>query len=93
MAEWTQLLESNKFLKENILDKHYNQYLQLFRYLDNENMHKVDLLIPSPSHAVSQDVTQFYDMFEKICKTMAELETLYQNKDLLKILKKIPDLV
>jgi hypothetical protein len=32
-------------------------------------------------------------MYEKIMKTMGELETIYQNKDLLKILKKIPDLV
>ena len=67
--------------------------MNLFRYLDNENMLKVDLLIPSPQHAVSQDVTQFYEMYEKIMKTMGELETIYQNKDLLKILKKIPDLV
>ncbi len=32
-------------------------------------------------------------MFEKITKAMLELEKLYENKDLLNILKKIPDLV
>ena len=32
-------------------------------------------------------------MFEKITKAMLDLEKLYENKDLLNILKKIPDLV
>lgn len=32
-------------------------------------------------------------MFEKLTKAMIELEKLYDNKDLLKILKKIPELI
>ena len=52
MTEWQQLVESNKNLKQ-ILDKHYNQHQPLIKYLDNENFLKVDLLTPSPSHAVS----------------------------------------
>ena len=46
-----------------------------------------------PSHYLSQDVETFYAEFNKITALMAELETLYEKKDLTKILKRIPELI
>jgi hypothetical protein len=46
-----------------------------------------------PSHYLSQDVETFYSEFNKITALMAELETLYEKKDLTKMLKRIPELI
>jgi hypothetical protein len=46
-----------------------------------------------PFHYVSQDVENFYAEFNKIIALMAELETLYEKKDLIKILKRMPELI
>jgi hypothetical protein len=42
---------------------------------------------------VGLDVKEFYEMFEKSMKAMIELEKLYESKDLVKMLKKIPELL
>jgi hypothetical protein len=46
-----------------------------------------------PSHYLSQDVEKFYSEFNKITAFMTEIETLYEKKDLSKILIKSPELI
>jgi hypothetical protein len=46
-----------------------------------------------PSNYLSQDVETFHSEFNKITSTMAELETLFETKDLKQILKRIPELI
>jgi hypothetical protein len=46
-----------------------------------------------PSHYLSQDVETFYTEFNKITALMADLETLYEKKDLTNILKRNSELI
>ncbi len=55
MKEWKTLVENVKNLK-SIIDKHYKKHENLIKYLDNENLLKVDLAIKPIKHNVSEDV-------------------------------------
>ncbi len=55
MDECKTLVENVKKLK-SIIDKHYKKHEHLIKYLDNENLLKVDLAIKPPKHNVSEDV-------------------------------------
>ena len=63
MDEWKALVEKVKSLK-SIIDKHYHKHEPLIKYLDNENLLKVDLGVKAPNHNVSEDVKNFIQLAE-----------------------------
>jgi hypothetical protein len=52
MNEWKILVENVKSLK-SIIENHYSKHEPLIKYLDNENLLKVDLAVQAPTHNVS----------------------------------------
>ena len=52
MNEWKLVSENFKGLN-SIIEKHYSKHQHLIRYLDNENLMKIDLTVKEPSHNVS----------------------------------------
>jgi hypothetical protein len=59
-----------------IIKQKYSKHHPLIKYLDNENLHKVDLTVQSPLHNVSMDAEKFDEMYETITKTMDEIDIL-----------------
>lgn len=92
MNEWKTLVENASNIKQ-IIDKHYRKHESLIKYLDNENLLKVDLRVKAPLQNISEDVQNFDEKFEQINAIMEHLEKLYQEKELLPILEKIPLLI
>jgi hypothetical protein len=52
MNEWKILVENLKSLR-SIIEKYYSKHEPLIKYLDNENLLKVDLAVQAPTHNVS----------------------------------------
>jgi adenylate kinase family enzyme len=52
MNEWKILDENFKSLRE-IIEKYYSKHEPLIKYLDNENLLKIDLAVQAPAHNVS----------------------------------------
>jgi hypothetical protein len=63
MNEWKIIVENVKRLK-GIIEKHYTKHDPLIKYLDNENLFKVDMAVQAPSYNVSLDVEGFKERFE-----------------------------
>ncbi len=63
MDEWKALVEKVKSLK-SIIYKHYIKHEPLIKYLDNENLLKVDLTVKAPKYNVSEDVKNFIQLAE-----------------------------
>lgn len=51
------------------------------------------MTVSAPSHNVSEDVEKFNEEITKINQTMAELDILFQDKQLPQILQNIPQLI
>ena len=92
MNDWKILVENTSKLNQ-IIKQQYSKHHPLIKYLDNENLLKVDLAVLAPAYNVSQDVEKFEKMFETITKLMDEIDILYASKDLRQILEKIPQLI
>jgi hypothetical protein len=75
MNDWKIFLESTSKLNQIIKQK-YSKHHPLIKYLDNENLQKVDLTIQNPVHNVSMDVEKFDEMYETITKTMDEIDII-----------------
>ncbi len=54
-----------KALKQ-IIDNNYSKHQPLIKYLDNENLLKVDMAVKAPSHNVSDDVDKLFEEVAKI---------------------------
>ncbi len=52
MNEWKILVENVKSLK-SIIENFYSKHEPLIKYLDNENVLKIDLAVQAPTHNVS----------------------------------------
>ena len=65
MEDWKDLVQNMNDLKQ-IIDNNYTKHQPLIKYLDNENLLKVDLAVKAPSHNVSDDVEKFHEKFAKI---------------------------
>ncbi len=63
MDEWKALVEKVKSLK-SIIDKDYIKHEPLIKYLDKENLLKVDLTVKAPKYNVSEDVKNFIQLAE-----------------------------
>lgn len=92
MKQWQSLLENLKRIK-TVIDGKYGEIQKLVEYLDRESMLETDLSVKAPSQYVSRDVEEFNLEFIKFNKTMEEMEKSYQDKDLLQLSNKIPDLI
>jgi hypothetical protein len=92
MNDWKILLENTSKLNQIIKQK-YSKHHPLIKYLDNENMLKVDFTVQAPAYNVSEDVEKFDEMYETIAKTKDEVDILSAAKDLKHILQKIPQLI
>ena len=63
------------------------------KYLDIEDEQKRDLSVRAPSNYVHKDVCDFKIVFEKIKASNEQQEKNFIDKDLIKILEKVPELV
>jgi len=92
MNDWKILLENISKLNQ-IIKEQYSKHHPLIKYLDIENMLKVDFSVQAPAYNVSEDVEKFDEMYEIIAKTKDEVDILSSAKDLKQILQKIPQLI
>jgi len=58
MNDWKIFVDNVKRLK-HIIETHYTKHEPLVKYLDKENLMKVDLAVKAPTHNISQDVENF----------------------------------
>ena len=75
MNDWKIFLEGTSKLNQ-IIKQQYSKHHPLIKYLDNENLQKVDLTIQNPQHNVSLDAEKFDKMYETITKTMDEIDII-----------------
>lgn len=92
MNEWKSVAENFKSLN-SVIEKHYFKHHNLIRYLDYENLMKIDLTVKEPSHNVSQDVEQFMEKAELVSERMELLEKLHHEKEFSQILQKTAELI
>ncbi len=65
MEDWKEVVHNMKALKQ-IIDNNYSKHQPLIKYLDNENLLKVDMAVKAPSHNVSDDVDNLFEEVAKI---------------------------
>ena len=65
MEDWKEVVHNMKALKQ-IIDNNYSKHQPLIKYLDNENLLKVDMAVKAPSHNVSDDVDKLFEEVAKI---------------------------
>ena len=63
MNDWKTIVDNVKRLK-HIIETHYTKHEALIKYLDNENLMKVDIGVQAPTHNVSKDVEIFIERSE-----------------------------
>ncbi len=63
MNDWKIAVDNVKRLKY-IIETYYSKHEPLVKYLDKENLMKVDLAIKAPTQNVSQDVENFIEKSE-----------------------------
>jgi hypothetical protein len=60
--DWKILVENASNLNQ-IIKQNYSNHHPLLKYLDNENLLKVDLSVIAPAYNVSEDVEKFDDFY------------------------------
>ena len=92
MKQWQTMQENSKLIK-TVIDEKNGGIQHLVEYLDRESLLESDLSVKAPSHYLSRDIEEFNGEFIKYNKMIEELEKSYQEKDVLQLLEKIPDLI
>jgi hypothetical protein len=62
MNDWKILVENTSKLNQ-IIKQNYSKHHPLIKYLDNENLLKVDLSVLAPAYNLSEDVEKFEEIF------------------------------
>ena len=93
MQEWENLVEEMKTVKQ-IIDTNFPQHLALVKYLDKDRLLQQNYQnVLHVKHELVKDIEFLENELEKINQMMGELENLFQKKELLLIIERIPKLL
>ena len=92
IKEWQELVEECKKIKRAI-DNNYPVIQPLVRYLENEISQYDQLKVNLPSQNLAKDIDYFNEQFIKITEMLDKLEKLFEEKELLLMIERIPDLI